>query len=157
MLSREKLIKSMGYWLADIQLKLYDLIRNYLDKEKMSQAEFADKKLDASKSYVSQVLKQTLEGDFDAKLSTFIKLVLATGNVPKLQFVSIENAIDNDKKKPVRQQNNFKAEFSLSSLMNIKKIEEFSHKGKMSEGPEEHQKIPFYSDRPTRSTIDEAA
>lgn len=80
-MEREELIKQTGYWTQRIQLELFNVVNDYLKKNKITRAAFAEQ-LGVSKGYVSQVLN----GDFDHKLSKLIELALACGYVPSLNF-----------------------------------------------------------------------
>ncbi len=91
MKTRKELLKSPGYWLARFQTELFRCVRNYLKSEKKTQTQFAEQ-LGVSKGYVSQVLN----GDFDHKISSFIKLSLAAGYVPEIKLTPMEEYINRD-------------------------------------------------------------
>ncbi len=84
-----ELLNGPEYWIFEIQHQLYELINKYLEKNNLTQTEFASE-LGVGKSYISQVLN----GNFDHKLSKFVELSLATGNVPLINFVSFETAVN---------------------------------------------------------------
>ncbi|MBP3343055.1 MAG: helix-turn-helix transcriptional regulator [Bacteroidales bacterium] len=93
MKTRKELLKSPGYWLARFQTELFRCVRNYLKSEKKTQTQFAEQ-LGVSKGYVSQVLN----GDFDHKISSFIKLSLSAGYIPEIKLTPIEEYISRDEK-----------------------------------------------------------
>ena len=64
MLTRDELLKSKEYWLANIQNQLFNHIEDYMQKEGLNRTSLADQ-LGVTKGYVSQVLN----GDFDHRLS----------------------------------------------------------------------------------------
>lgn len=92
MITREELIRSKEYWLAQLQARLYQKVEEYLKENRMSKKEFAEK-LGVSKGYVSQILN----GNFDHKLSKFIELSLMIDKVPLVKFEDIDKMIRSDK------------------------------------------------------------
>lgn len=93
MKTRKELLKSPGYWLARFQTELFRCVRNYLKSENKTQTQFAEQ-LGVSKGYVSQVLN----GDFDHKMSSFIKLSLSAGYIPEIKLTPMEEYINRDEK-----------------------------------------------------------
>lgn len=81
MISRKELLSSQEHWVFEIQNQVFNLVRQYMEDEKMNQSQLA-KKLGVSKGYVSQLLN----GNCDHRVSKLIEIVLATGHVPKLNF-----------------------------------------------------------------------
>ncbi len=88
---REEIVKDRGYWLAKMQMDLYDQLREYLDKKSMNQTQLA-KELGVSKGYISQILN----GDFNHRLSTLVDLSLAIGKIPELNFQDLNQLIDDE-------------------------------------------------------------
>ena len=80
--------RSPDYWTARLQLELYDVVREYLSAENLSQNKFAEQ-LGVSKGYMSQVMN----GDFDHRLSKLVSLALATGKVPEITYRDVEGVI----------------------------------------------------------------
>lgn len=107
---REELLKSPDYWLAQLQLNLYDMVESYLEENHMSRKEFAEK-LGVSRSYVSQLLA----GDFDNKLSKLVQLALACDKIPSLNFSPLEKAEE-------IQENNYYNNYQNLSLKNVQYI-----------------------------------
>lgn len=93
MKTRRDLLKSKGYWLAKIQVELYQEIEAYKKKHHINNTQLAEL-LGCSKGYVSQVLN----GDFDHKLSKFIELSLAVGKIPHVVFEDLDEYIYTDSK-----------------------------------------------------------
>lgn len=93
-MKREELIRSKEYHLAGLQLSLYRTIEAYMETERISRSELANR-LGVTKSYVSQILN----GDFNHKLEKFIELCLATNTVPILTLIPIDKYIEDDNKK----------------------------------------------------------
>ena len=92
-IEREDLLKSKIYWTEMIQLDLFNVVRKYLEDNKMSKKDFAQK-INKTKGYVSQVLN----GDFDHRISKLVELSLAAGKVPRVEFVDIEKILELDEK-----------------------------------------------------------
>lgn len=90
-MERKDLLKQESYWLAKIQMDLYDQIEQFLKENNLSKTEFAER-FGVSKGYVSQILN----GDFDHKLSRLVKLSMAIGKVPKVSFENLKEVIEND-------------------------------------------------------------
>lgn len=90
-MKRKELIESREYWIADIQLNLFEIIQKYLSDNKMSQSLFAEK-LGVTKGYISQILN----GDFDHKISKLVDLSLAVGKVPTVTFQDIHDFLGDE-------------------------------------------------------------
>ena len=88
MIKREELLKSPEYWFETIQNELFRQLKDYIEKEGISQSELAEK-LGVTKGYVSQVMN----GNFNYTLKKLIELSLAIGKIPDLQFKDIESFI----------------------------------------------------------------
>lgn len=88
-MNREKLLKSPDYWLAGIQNDLYNEVEAHLETSGLKQNGLA-KKLGVSPGYISQILN----GNFDFKLSKFVKLCLAIGRVPHVSFKNLDEVIN---------------------------------------------------------------
>lgn len=101
-MERNELLRSPGYWTAEFQNELYRHIEEFMQKNQMNKTQLADY-LGCSKGYVTQLLN----GDFDHKLSKFIELSLAIGQIPQISFRDIDEYIEMDK-------NAFTASFSIA-------------------------------------------
>jgi transcriptional regulator with XRE-family HTH domain len=84
----EELIQTETYWLTRFQAMLFNAINEYMKTQQLNRKQLADK-LGVSKGYITQVMN----GDFDHKISTFIKLVLAAQKVPDLKLISLDDFI----------------------------------------------------------------
>ena len=98
-MNRQELMSNSGYWIAKIQIDLYNHIEDYMKKNKLSRTQLAEE-LGVSKGYITQVLN----GDFNHRLSKLIageksiklisylvELSLAIGRVPEISFKKLEN------------------------------------------------------------------
>ncbi len=81
MFKADELANAPEYWLEKIQNGLYRELVDYLEKNEMSQVEFAQK-LGVSKAYVSQIMN----GRFNYTLIKLIELALAIEKVPDISF-----------------------------------------------------------------------
>ena len=90
-MTREELLKSKEYWIGEIQLSLFELISDYLKKNKMSRLQLAEQ-MGVSKGYVSQILN----GDFDHRISKFVELAMFIGKVPRIDYQDIDEIIKLD-------------------------------------------------------------
>ena len=90
-MKRKDLLKSPEYWIAGIQIMLYNCAEKFMKTTGKNRTQLAEH-LGVSKGYVSQLLN----GDYDHKLSKLIELSLAFGYVPKIDFVSIEEFVKED-------------------------------------------------------------
>lgn len=90
-MKREEILRDKGYWIAKLQVELYDQLKEYLDNNGINQSQLA-KKLGVSKGYISQIMN----GDFNHRLSTLVELSLAIGKVPDLSFMDLNQLIDDD-------------------------------------------------------------
>lgn len=92
-MNRAELLKSEGYWTAKLQTDLYRELTSFMEKTHRNSSQLAEY-LGCSKGYVSQLLN----GDFDHKISKLVKLSLAIGKVPILEYKDISGYIlENDK------------------------------------------------------------
>src|SRR6056297_4094432 len=93
MFKNDQIVKNKGYWLDQIQNEIYFQLQNYMENENLNQKGLADR-LNVSPSYVSQILN----GNFNYGIGKLIDLALAIGMIPKVQFVSIEDELNERKK-----------------------------------------------------------
>ena len=87
-MKREELIKSKEYWLAKLQIDLFNEVEAYMKANKLNRTQFAEK-LGVSKGYISQILN----GDADHRMSKFIELTLSIGLCPNVSFEKIEDLL----------------------------------------------------------------
>ncbi len=91
-MKREELLKSEGYWIAKLQTDLYRELISFMEKTDKNSSQLASY-LGCSKGYISQLLN----GNFDHKISKLVKLSLAIGKVPILEYKNISDYIlEND-------------------------------------------------------------
>lgn len=90
-MKREDLLKSREYWIVQIQNNLFAILDAYMKKNDLSRTKLAEQ-LNVTKGYITQILS----GDFDHKISKLVDLALASGKVPILNFVDLEQYIKND-------------------------------------------------------------
>ena len=114
-MERKELLGGAGYWIANIQIDLFNHCEEYLKKNKLTRTQFAEK-LGVTKGYISQVLN----GDFDHRISKLVELSLAIGKVPVIEFKDLEQVIEDDKKKKPASKYN-KPEKSLILIAKEKK------------------------------------
>jgi transcriptional regulator with XRE-family HTH domain len=91
MVTREQLLQSVEYWLVHAQGEIYRQVIEYIETEKITQTELANR-LGVSKGYVSQILK----GEFNYTLKKLIELSLAVGKVPVIKYKAIRDVIRED-------------------------------------------------------------
>ncbi|QGW28318.1 helix-turn-helix domain-containing protein [Phnomibacter ginsenosidimutans] len=91
-MKREELLKSREYWIAQIQLKLYEMIENYRKENNLNKTQLAQR-LGVTKGYITQILN----GDFDHKVSKLVDLALAFDKVPCFEFENFEQYLLCDK------------------------------------------------------------
>lgn len=90
-MKREELIQSKEYWLAKLQIDLFNEVEAYMKANNLTRAQFAEK-LGVSKGYVSQILN----GDADHRMSKFVELALAIGLCPNVTFETTEDFLHRD-------------------------------------------------------------
>ena len=113
MKSQEELMRSRGYWIANIQLELFKYVDEYMRKNNLNRSQLADK-LGVTKGYISQILN----GEFNHRIATFVDLSLAVGKVPKIEFEDLEEIISNIKEGYVVK--NWKVIANRNPLINLK-------------------------------------
>src|SRR6056297_2859591 len=89
-MNRQELLQTKGYWVAKIQIELYNQLSDYMKKHHLNRSQLAEK-LGVTKGYVSQILN----GDFNHRLSTLVDLSLAMGKAPVIQFADLDKIIEN--------------------------------------------------------------
>ena len=87
-MKREELIQSKEYWIAKLQIDLFNEVEAYMKANKLNRTQFAEK-LGVSKGYISQILN----GDADHRMSKFIELTLSIGLCPNVSFEKIEDLL----------------------------------------------------------------
>lgn len=92
MKTQEELMRSRGYWMAQIQLDLFKHVEEYMVKNNLNRSQLAEK-LGVTKGYISQVLN----GEFNHRIATFVDLALAIGKVPKVEFEDLEEMVTNER------------------------------------------------------------
>lgn len=91
-MKRAELLKSEGYWIAKLQTDLYRELISFMERTHKNSSQLASY-LGCSKSYISQLLN----GNFDHKMSKLVKLSLAIGKAPILEYKDISDYIlEND-------------------------------------------------------------
>lgn len=93
MITRKELLESPEYWFENAQNDLYVQVIDYMEREKINQTQLAEK-LGVSKGYISQILK----GEFNYTLKKLIELSLAIGQVPKIEYSSMNKVLEDDRK-----------------------------------------------------------
>lgn len=94
-MKREEVLSSPEYWAAKVQVSLFNLVCDYMNKYGMNEEQLEkhlSKHLGISKKDVSQLLN----GDIDCTTSKFFELTLALGFAPKINFIPIEDYIQQD-------------------------------------------------------------
>ena len=88
MTEREEILRGTGYWLAKVQIQVFNLLNTYMEENNLTQRQVAEK-LNVSPSYVSQILN----GNFNFTISKLIELALLVGKAPIIQFETIEQIL----------------------------------------------------------------
>ena len=124
-MSRKEILSSPEYWIAKIQMDLYNCAEEFMADNNMNRTQLAQH-LGVSKSYISQLLN----GDFDHKLSKLVELAIAFGVVPKVEFQPIADTISEDQirykipdfKPHVRYIHGYSSENHLKSSNNVYEV-----------------------------------
>jgi len=90
-MDRKELITSKEYVVGKIQLTLLNMIQDYMVKKEIKRTELADE-LGVTKGYVSQLLN--VAGDH--KISKLVELSLSCNKMPVVNFVDLNEYINND-------------------------------------------------------------
>jgi transcriptional regulator with XRE-family HTH domain len=88
----DELYHNEGYWTSKLQVELYQELEQYMKRNRLTRTQLA-KHLGVSKGYVSQILN----GDFDHRISKLVKIALAIGLIPDLQYKDLAEYIQNSK------------------------------------------------------------
>ena len=87
-MEREELLRSNEYWITNIQIGLFEMIRKYLKENNLTKTQLAEK-LGVTKGYISQILN----GDGDHKISKLVELSLACNIAPVFSFVNLDEYV----------------------------------------------------------------
>lgn len=138
-MKRKELIKSKEYWIAKIQLDLFEMIENYRKENNLTKTQLAEK-LGVSKGYISQILN----GNFNHKISKLVELSLAFDKVPLLEYENLNKYILNDSigiktelRKQVVIELNYSIPYSIKEKINLNNSESgfsnlWKYSGKLS-------------------------
>ncbi|CAA6824353.1 MAG: Helix-turn-helix protein [uncultured Sulfurovum sp.] len=107
----KNLLESDEYWITSIQTQLFESIDDYINKKKLTKTAFA-KEIGVSKGYVTQVLN----GDFDHKISTFVRFIRAVGKVPELNLLDFDDYINDKQNQWEQQQVDKEEKFQITEL-----------------------------------------
>ena len=113
-MTRNELMGSREYWIAKIQLDLFNQIEKYVAANQMSRTQLAEK-LGVTKGYVSQILN----GDFDHKISKLVDLALAVGKIPQITYVDLEEFVVAENCHIITPQHAFKAVIRGDHIQNL--------------------------------------
>lgn len=91
-MGRERILKSPGYWITQIQITLYNCAMAFMKDNNKNRTQLAEH-LGVTKGYVTQLLN----GEYDHKLSKLVRLALAFGYVPKIDFIPINEYCKQEK------------------------------------------------------------
>jgi len=91
-MTREELIQSKEYWMAKLQIELFNEVEQYMKENNLSRTQFAIK-LGVTKGYLSQVLN----GDADHRLSKLVELALSIGLAPSITYENLNLLIEREK------------------------------------------------------------
>lgn len=92
-MTREELIRSNEYVTGGIQLKLLNLIEDYMKKNNLNRDKLA-KQLGVTKGYVSQLFNAS----YDHKLSKLVDLALSCNAMPLVYFIDMNKFVEDDAK-----------------------------------------------------------
>ena len=87
-MERTDILKEPEYWVAQIQLAIYECALNFMDSSGKNRSQLAEY-LGVSKGYVTQLLS----GDYNYSLSKLVETSMAFGYIPKVNFIPIEEEI----------------------------------------------------------------
>lgn len=93
---RERLLRSKNYIVAQIQLRLLNIIGAYKESKNLKDYQLANE-LGVSKGYISQILNAS----FDHKITKIVDLALACNKMPLIYFVDMDEFIMADKEDKV--------------------------------------------------------
>ncbi len=110
MITREELLKSPDYWFEAAQNDLFAEVKQYLDKENISQTELAEK-LNVSKGYISQIMN----GNANFTMKKLIAFFISIGRVPQVEYLDFEEVIKKDKIKKERLNSDLKGGIIISN------------------------------------------
>lgn len=94
-MKREEVLSSPEYWTAKVQVSLFDLVWDYMNKYGMNEEQL-EKHLLKHSGISKKDVSQLLNGNIDCTTSKFFELTLALGFVPKINFIPIEDYIQQD-------------------------------------------------------------
>lgn len=112
MITREELLKSPDYWFEAAQNDLFAELKQYLDKENITQTELAER-LNVSKGYISQIMN----GNANFSMKKLIEFFILIGRLPQIKYVDLEKVVQLDKNKQENLQSNLEDNIVLNNLL----------------------------------------
>jgi transcriptional regulator with XRE-family HTH domain len=97
-MTREQVLKHPAYWFEHQQNELFRQFHYYMKSEKINQTQLAER-LGMTKGRVSQILR----GESNFSMKTLIELGLSIGLIPKINYVPIEQEINEDATKKLEK------------------------------------------------------
>jgi len=88
---REKTLSSPDYWFVKAQNELFRQFHYYMEEERINQTQLADR-LGISKGRVSQILR----GESNFTMKKLIELSLSIRKIAKINYIPIEQEINED-------------------------------------------------------------
>lgn len=105
-MKQEKYLKNKGFWLAKIQVGLFQEIEKFKRENSMNNTQLAEF-LGCSKSYISQLLN----GDFDHRISKLVELSLAIGRIPVVSYRDLKEYVRLEEIRVRRSNREIKSQF----------------------------------------------
>lgn len=97
-MTRKELLSHPEYWFTEAQDELFRQVIEYMERENLNQTQLAER-LGVSKGYISQLLK----GDFNHSLKKLIEISLLIGKVPRIEYKSLAQLLEEDKRRAYTQ------------------------------------------------------
>lgn len=93
-MTRRDLLSSPEYWMGGLELKLYQILRNFIDKNAIDENEIINSFQESDRVCVAEFL---LTGTFTGGLELLTKIALKCGFVPaSIEYINLEEKIQCD-------------------------------------------------------------
>lgn len=134
MITREELLKSPDYWFEAAQNDLFAEVKQYLDKENITQSELAER-LNVSKGYISQIMN----GNANFTLKKLVDFFISIGKVPQVKYFDFIEVLENDNTKRESLKSNL-----VEGIVISNRFKNLSSSTVIKEDPQKHlTKLPF--------------
>lgn len=96
-MTREELLNSKEYWIAGMQISIFEAVSQYMEENNLTENELA-LRLNCNQRMASEILA----GDFSGTINEFVSILLMCGKVPLLSVHELNSSDIEEKIKEIK-------------------------------------------------------